>query len=306
MRTEPIQVIEDLRVRAPYEFPVYSCINDLADVGCHAHIWHWHRELQFCIVLQGRVAFCKQTAQYEIGVGEGIFIRPDCIHRSKNLSTPCCRYICLDFSKKLLQLFPGSAVSGYLEQYLSMDALECVRLTRETPWEAEILDRLPEIYRLHQQKEPCYEMLLCAHLFFCVGTLFRGLPDRQTVPAAVPGANEISLRKILTYIESHLDEKILLQDLAAAAHLSKSECCRLFRRSLDCTIFEYILDARIRRSAELLTRTDASISDVALQAGFSSTSYFIKLFHDKFGCTPRQFRQTRQHAISADTQKPEA
>ena len=300
MRTEPLQAIEDLRVRAQYEFPVYSCINDLTDVGCHAHIWHWHRELQFCIVLQGRVAFCTQTAQYEIGVGEGVFIRPDCIHRSQNLSTPCCRYICLDFGKKLLQLFPGSAVNEYLEQYFSAAALECVKLSRETQWKAEILDRLPEMYRLHQQKEPCYEMLICAHLFFCVATLFRELLGRRADATAAPSANEISLRNILSYIETHLDEKILLQDLASAVHLSKSECCRLFRRTLDCTIFEYILDARIRRSAELLTQTDASISDVALQAGFSSTSYFIKLFHNKFDCTPRQFRQTRQRSVPAD------
>ena len=53
---------------------------------------------------------------------------------------------------------------------------------------------------------------------------------------------------------------------------------------------DYLLSLRINKACEMLQNTDYAISDIAMRCGFSSSSYFTKLFHAKSGVTPRQYR----------------
>lgn len=294
MSQSSLHAIEDWRVHAPYEFPVYTCVNDLSNLGCHAHLWHWHHEMQFCVVLEGCVKFLTQDSAYASKKQQGIFINSDCVHRCQNLSTPCCKYICINFDPKLLQLFPGSSVGSYINQFLSAHLMECVPLSPDSPWQAKVMEDIREIHRLHSEKNLGYEMLVCARLFTAFGMMFQQMPELFYSAPVNRSGHEAALRTILAYIEKHFTEKITLSEIASAAHLSESECCRLFKRSLNRTIFDYILDLRIRFSANLLEHSNDSISGIAYRSGFAGTSYFIKQFRARLGCTPKQYRDEKR------------
>ena len=59
---------------------------------------------------------------------------------------------------------------------------------------------------------------------------------------------------------------------------------------MGCTFYDYLINQRIKAPEVLLTRDDLSITDIALQSGFSSISTFNRTFKLKKGCTPGEYR----------------
>ena len=79
--------------------------------------------------------------------------------------------------------------------------------------------------------------------------------------------NQERLLTMLAFIQTHYDEKLTLEDIAAAASVSKRECLRSFRAGIHRTPMEYLTDYRIDMAKKLLRTTDLPITQIALQTG---------------------------------------
>ena len=101
------------------------------------------------------------------------------------------------------------------------------------------------------------------------------------------------LREILAFIHENYAAEISLDDIADSASLSKSECCRFFKKHMDMTIFDYILYYKILKSLPLLSE-DRNITDVAFCVGFSSASYYTQIFKRYMKCTPLQYKKGKK------------
>ena len=99
---------------------------------------------------------------------------------------------------------------------------------------------------------------------------------------------------MLSYIQENCAEKLSLESIAASAGVSQRECLRCFQALLKTTPFEYLNDCRVRRAANMLTETTASITDIALNCGFGSASYFCRIFRRFMHASPSEYK--RQHA----------
>lgn len=98
------------------------------------------------------------------------------------------------------------------------------------------------------------------------------------------------------YIEQHIGEDISPYDVAGAIHLSYSHLCRLIRNAYGCTLNVLILRMKLNYAERLMTdNTSMSITDIALQAGFNSASYFTRCFRRMKGITPQKFRSMLNH-----------
>ena len=103
------------------------------------------------------------------------------------------------------------------------------------------------------------------------------------------------LRIPLDYIHRYYMEHLTLEDLAAQIHICRSECCRFFKKCMNESLFDYLLDYRIEKSLPLLLERQASITSVAEQTGFSSPAYFSKIFRQQMGCSPSEYRNHADH-----------
>ena len=99
------------------------------------------------------------------------------------------------------------------------------------------------------------------------------------------------LRNILDYIGAHYTDKITLSDIAGAVHLCTSECSRLFRRYMNQSLFEFILEYRIEKSLPLLANPVYSITEIAANTGFNDSNYYSKVFLKVKGCSPSEYRK---------------
>ena len=93
------------------------------------------------------------------------------------------------------------------------------------------------------------------------------------------------------WIEEHCGEEIDLSALARQADLSPWHFLRLFSRILGVTPHQYLIGARLRRAAMLLSASDDSITEAAYAAGFADLSNFMRTFRAALGLTPRAFRK---------------
>ena len=99
------------------------------------------------------------------------------------------------------------------------------------------------------------------------------------------------LKAVFEYIETNLERKITLAELATIAGVGKYYFCRLFKNSINTTPYSYVLHRRIERAKRLLKDYDLPICDIALECGFSNQSHLTKHFRSILGTSPMKYRQ---------------
>ena len=97
------------------------------------------------------------------------------------------------------------------------------------------------------------------------------------------------LNKAIALTQCHFREPLTLQQLASQIGLTPNYLGQLFKNNLDKSFSEYLLNLRLKYSKNLLKRSNYSISQIAGYSGFSTTSYFIQCFKNRYGITPKQY-----------------
>ena len=275
-----------------FEFPVavYHSVMSRNVLGFTN--WHWHKEMQFCIVTAGSIEFAVGQHRCRLNQRQGIFINSGFLHMAKPAGDPDSAYLCLDFHPKLLRFFDGSILEqNYVLPYLNLPAFAFVLLDEAEPWQRCVLKAIQNISRLTDEQPFAYEYE-CALL---LGKIWLKLIRNHPVPndrGSVRKTQENQrLQMILDYIHTHYEETFTVRDVAAQAALSASECCRFFKKMTGETIFSYVQMFRLSKGNEQLRSTDASVSEIAYNIGFGSSSYFIEVFRKYMHTTPLRYRK---------------
>ena len=103
------------------------------------------------------------------------------------------------------------------------------------------------------------------------------------------------LSGVLAYIDNNLGENLDTGSLANSANYSTRHFTRIFKEILNETPQNYILKKRLGNAARLLSSNNMAISDAALSSGFSDGSYFARIFKNKYGITPSEYK--KHHGI---------
>lgn len=95
-------------------------------------------------------------------------------------------------------------------------------------------------------------------------------------------------------IESHLYSNISLDQMAFLAGRSLSTFKREFKKYFDDTPANYIRNRRMKKAADLLIHSSLNISEISFQTGYEDSSYFSRLFFQKFSVLPSDYRKSNQ------------
>lgn len=98
------------------------------------------------------------------------------------------------------------------------------------------------------------------------------------------------ISKVKDFISKNFALPISLEETAAEVFLSKNYLSSLFKSELGISFNDYVETVRIQNSKILLLNTRQSMSEIATNVGFSSQSYFSKVFKRHTGMTPMQYR----------------
>jgi AraC family transcriptional regulator len=98
------------------------------------------------------------------------------------------------------------------------------------------------------------------------------------------------IRRVLRFVQEHLDENLSPAVLSEVAHLSVYHFHRVFRGLVGESLAEHVRRIRLERAAGALRRTDENVIDIALSAGYEAHEPFTRAFRARFGVPPSAWR----------------
>lgn len=256
---------------------------------------HWHRELQFIYVLKGSVNIRIYDRQIQVSENQALFINKEVLHQTTE-KHDCC-YRSFIFPEQLLGFFSGS----YMEQYDVLTITEnksfhSYFFDHENEIHQKALDSLRQLTHLFEEREQVRHFEYRASLLLV--SLWLSFISVLEFPTAGELKSDMRkkerIRALVTFIHGNYDQPLTLDQIAAAANVSKSECSRCFRKYLQCSPVEYLMQYRIDQSMKLLADDRLSVTEIAGRSGFDSISYYSRTFRNLVGLTPSQYRSKYQ------------
>jgi len=104
------------------------------------------------------------------------------------------------------------------------------------------------------------------------------------------------VRKAMAYLHEHYMESISLEDAARHISVSKEYLARCFRHEVGITLVKYLNRYRVRQAKALLQKGEHSLTEIALETGFSSSAYFSRVFRQEVGMSPRDYKRPANYS----------
>ena len=254
---------------------------------CEDYGDHWHTSVEIIIPVQCGYTVIVGDERQDLQEGDIAIINSGIIHSLA--APPRGERIILQFDSALLFNLNGM-------ETLLFDLKPLIYLPRSNaPLYTQVYDKLNRIVQEYDSDNPYKEALIYATLveiavIFGRSGQFRNRTGDK-VPHAKKQAHMEAMMKACAYINRHYTEKLTLDEVAAESGFSKYHFTRVFKEYMDMTYYDYLNQKRIKRAVDLLYNREMSITDVAMNSGFSSLSAFNRTFKAEKKCAPISFRK---------------
>ena len=123
-----------------------------------------------------------------------------------------------------------------------------------------------------------------------IGLASRSLKDEEKADGLTETVIALDGIAVIVNAQSKVTD-LTVEQIAASASISPSECLRCFHDMIGTTPNQYLRGQRLQRAAELLCGTTLQVTAIAAQCGFEDSSYFARSFRQLYGCGPTEFRR---------------
>ncbi len=259
---------------------------------------HWHEECELLMLTEGRGTAHINGQAFPVSSGDILFINTDLVHSLSGEPGVPLVFFAVDFGRELLSSYGNDDIQQNYILRQSSGALIFRSLFRpgDKIW-TQIRGPLCEIRSLCTRNVSGSELLIKSDLlriwhFLCQSPASASAPDQRR-------ADEKSAltKEILQYLRANYSSNPTIPELAGRFHMSEGQFCRFFRAQVNMTAMEYLNYYRIGIACDLLRQSNASISTIAVNCGYSNISYFNRVFRRYMHCTPKEYRQKDQRLL---------
>ena len=284
--------LESKRPHTSFRYFFECLLQEKESVGIMAHAhYHPYYEILYCKsgmceLRLGEKIHCFQT-------GDMVLIDPMEVHNITALHEGRNAYIVLKFLPQLLHFAeqPTREVQ-YLLAYRRSVHTHRVLFSQHQLASTEIPQIIHALQYEAQTQTYGFEMAVRSQICRLFVWILRDWHGQNG--ANVQGISEERLAclvKALAYIDDHYAEPLTMMDVADHCGMPYTSFSRFFSHTMQKSFPEYLMKLRLRQSYILLATTEKSITHIAMDTGFSCTSYFIQSFRKTCGVTPLQYRQ---------------
>lgn len=261
-------------------------------IGCIPY--HWHKEFELAVVTCGKVLYLVDNKEVILNEGEGIFVNSNVLHSIKEYDIN--NEVILKnivFSPEFISSEHSRIFKKYVYPFVTSN-ISYTLLNNEVEWKREVIVHLMKIFNLCEKNEELYELKVQEEIMHIWQYLYKNLEEmQQTLNSQSLLISQGRLKQMIYYIEENYNNKIKLTNIAASANISTSEALRCFRENVDISPIKYLIQYRLHRAKKMLKETNKNISQIALECGFESVSYFNRMFRKEFNCTPKELKKNR-------------
>lgn len=261
--------------------------------------WHWHPLLEFDYIESGTVELSTTDDTYILQKGDLVFINSSIMHTiSAHNNVSNCKIYAHLFDMNLLSgTYNSLFEQKYLLPVIQNKAFQVYIIHPDSYRRVCMIEKFLKIVELNRTESFGYEFEIRAELgrLWCMM-----LEETRELRSQHIEKNTIDterLKKMMNYIHEHYSEKITLEDIASSASISTRECSRCFQRCIKMPPINYLSEYRIRMASQMLLSTTENVITISENCGFSSGSYFSKVFQEFMGCTPKEYRKKNDSFI---------
>ncbi len=293
MRITTNSKLEEQREHGREGFPFVLYDVDYRNYQDHTIGVHWHEEFEFNLVLSGEIEARIDGACYHLKAGDGIFINSNALHTTCSLSPKgdAMQYSVL-FLPDFIAASNTSIFRTSIAPILLQSQLTAYPLYHTNEVHAAIINILHDIALLEKEKDRNTELEL--HINTCMLWMLLERLIVRSYEVKSPSYSAIHqerTKKMISYIQRNFRDKIVIDDIAACAGISRSECFRCFRNQVRKKPIEYLNEYRLEQAARELVMSSKSISEISQECGFDHQSYFGKQFKAMYHITPLAYRR---------------
>lgn len=267
----------------------YSSLQSLVDGLERGNRFH------ICIVFFSRhtgkkLMVSRRTAIHANPVCDAAKLRPHGMARCLR-----CRGLMFQKARRIQQPFGGYCINGvyeYCHPVFLEDRLYCVICIGNILRDRERLcDRIALASEdpLLDTMETDIDDAECERIAAIVESYIRMLLQHTQTPSSTQG-NAV-LWALRAELDRYFSQDITLGEMARLYHYNEKYLGRLFKTQFGVSFAEYLNRKRLSYAAARLRQTGESVLDISQKAGFNNVTYFNRLFREKYGQSPSQYRK---------------
>lgn len=272
-----------------YQNPMFQCIatpSHYSEDMDYRIPEHWHEDLEFLVVLDGKLNYNVNGESITLNKGEGIMVNSKRIHANNSPIGEHCLLVYVVINPSYLSASPYIE-QKYVEPILSSKSFDYLLLLKDSETEP-ILTELLKLFE--KSPDEAVELEIIEMCYRILRYLYKNYRPALNASSNAPMYAE-EFKAMLSYIHENYSGKITVDDIASAGNVGKTLCSRLFKKFTSKTPGDYVINYRIAKGMELLLDSSRSITDIAYSLGFTGASHFTKTFREVTGVTPNKYRQ---------------
>ena len=262
---------------------------------------HRHLEFEIGYFKSGKGRYKTYSREYTIKPGDIFIFRSNEIHWISEIAADEPMEIMnMHFEPRLLwssydifyvpeslRLFTDNTVKTF-----------CNRIDRDNPFHSDLKNILLSIENEMQNKRQEYSLMVRNNIlaFFVLLIRHFGYNSEDGTKSSFRNSAE-AIEHSMDYIQTHLNENLKLNDIAAVANFSETYYSSVFKKLNGISPWDYIISKRIELAISYLCNSKNTMLDIALKCGFKNTANFNRTFKKITGKTPSEYRRKKQPII---------
>lgn len=244
-------------------------------LGYHSHL---HYQIELAMVFSGRTRATVDSTEYEVSAGDVIVIFPNQIHDFRTVERES--YILLKFSPDLIPELQKQVTS----------AIPLSNLIKNAASDPELRPLIEKIADAYYGNEPLREVILRGYLLVFFGKLLGQMELRD-----VRSGDYHAVGIIMNYCSNNYEKNLSLSVLEKELHLNRYYISHIMSEKLHIGFNDYINSLRISNACKYLLKGDKTVTEISTIVGFNTLRTFNRAFIKQMGCTPSEYRRTKQN-----------
>ena len=243
---------------------------------------HYHDEIELLAITEGEL-FCVVSGKpYRCRQGDVLFFSARIPHATY-VENSTCAYTLVQFRSEHF-LGDSNNTGKYFNRFVRNADLPFAILHNR-----ELYQMIEKAREEEEKQNEAFGLYIKGAIFAIIALLCR-----EGALSASNSDYSADIKKILpalSYIDENYAQNITLEDVAKQQNLNPSYFCRVFKRASGSSFVDYLNFVRVCKSEKLLAVSEKSIQEVAGDVGFTSLSYFNRIFKRYKNCTPTEYRR---------------
>jgi AraC-like DNA-binding protein len=233
------------------------------------------QEYQINYITEGSGIFETATDQFVVEPGSVLILRPGMWHR-----------------------YQPDPTTGWNEHYVGFKGDFCDNIFHEGFFQLKrpvlyvgfrepLLKLFLEIIQLVKEEKTGHQQMGAANVVLLLSSILSVTRNHEFAGKSI----EHTIRKACLFFRENLDTNVNIEELAGKLNVGYSYFRQMFRKYTGISPTQYHLSLRIQKAKDLLVSTEKSFKEIAIDLGFESYFYFSRIFKDKTGKSPMEFRK---------------